>query len=123
MTLLIGTKLKNISSYILLSLVSMLLLSCSGYMAELEQNRLERERVNQQQQLANDKQICKAYGFEEGSMSFSDCIMKLDLNRKKIAEMKRMRECEAVRRDNSQSGVTGFWGGVLMGARENLACN
>ena len=113
----------NISNYILISLVSMLLLSCSGYMAELEQNRLERERVNQQQQLANDKQICKAYGFEEGTTSFSDCLMKLDFNRKKIAEMKKMRECEAVRRDNSQSGVSGFWGGVLMGARENLACD
>ena len=114
---------KNIPSYISLSLVSILLLSCSGYMAELEQNRLERERVKQQQQLANDKQICKAYGFEESTMNFSDCLMKLDLNRKKIAEMKKMRECEAVRRDNSQSGVSGFWGGVLMGARENLACD
>ena len=56
-------------------------------------------------------------------MNFSDCLMKLDFNRKKIAEMKKMRECEAVRRDNSQSEVTGFWGGVLMGARENLACD
>ena len=75
---------KNISNYILISLVSILLLSCSGYMAELEQNRLERERVKQQQQLANDKQICKAYGFEESTMNFSDCLMKLDLNRKKL---------------------------------------
>ena len=32
-----------------------------SYMAELEQNRLERERAKQQQQLAHDKQICKAY--------------------------------------------------------------
>ena len=47
----------------------------------------------------------------------------LVLNNQKIAEMKKMRECEAVRRDNSQSVVTGFWGGVLMGARENLACD
>lgn len=110
-------------NFILISLLSISLFSCSGYMAELEQNRLERERVKQQQQLANDKQICKAYGFKEGSMNFSNCLIKLDFNRKKIAEMKKMRECEAVRRDNSQSGVTGFWGGVLMGARENLACD
>ncbi len=114
---------KNIFNFILISLLSTLLVSCSGYMAELEQNRLERERVKQQQQLANDKQICKAYGFKESTMNFSDCLMKLDFNRKKIAEMKKMRECEAVRRDNSQSEVTGFWGGVLMGARENLACD
>ena len=36
---------------------------------------------------------------------------------------RKMLECEAVRRDNANSGVTGFWGGVLMGARENLACD
>lgn len=114
---------KIIINFVLISLLSISLFSCSGYMAELEQNRLERERAKQQQQLAHDKQICKAYGFEKSSMNFSDCLMKLDLNRKKIAEMKKIRECEAVRRDNSQSGVTGFWGGVLMGARENLACD
>ena len=45
-------------------------------MAELEQNRLERERVKQQQQLANDKQICKAYGFEESTMNFSGSLRK-----------------------------------------------
>ena len=28
-----------------------------------------------------------------------------------------------VKQDNSTSGVTGFWGGVLLGMRENLACN
>ena len=34
-----------------------------------------------------------------------------------------MLECQNVRKDNSTSGVTGFWGGVLLGARESLACD
>ena len=49
--------------------------------------------------------------------------MNLDLARKQAIITRKMLECEAVRRDNSQSAATGFWAGVLMGARENLACN
>ena len=45
--------------------------------------------------------------------------MKLDNARRHA----KMLECENVRRDNSNSGVSGFWGGVLLGMRENLACN
>lgn len=31
--------------------------------------------------------------------------------------------CEVVRKSNNESGVTVFWGGILMGARENLVCD
>ena len=49
--------------------------------------------------------------------------MQIDIARKENIRTRKMLECEAVRRDNANSGVTGFWGGVLMGARENLACD
>jgi hypothetical protein len=49
--------------------------------------------------------------------------MNLDLARKQEILTRKMLECEAVRRDNNQSAATGFWAGVLMGARENLACD
>ena len=49
--------------------------------------------------------------------------MNLDIARKQNIMTRKMLECEAVRRDNNQSAATGFWAGVLMGAKENLACN
>ena len=49
--------------------------------------------------------------------------MNLDIARKQELITKKMLECEAVRRDNNQSSATGFWAGVLKGARENLACD
>ena len=49
--------------------------------------------------------------------------MNLDIARKQQILTRKMLECEAVRRDNNQSAATGFWAGVLKGARENLACN
>jgi hypothetical protein len=49
--------------------------------------------------------------------------MKLDTTRREILTTKKMLECKNVRRDNSNSEVTGFWGGVLLGMREKLACN
>ena len=48
--------------------------------------------------------------------------MELDLKRKQAEMHAKNLECQNVRRDNSTSGVTGFWGGVLLGMRENLAC-
>ena len=72
-----------------------------------------------ERQKNNDIQSCKYYGYKEESIEFSNCLMKLDNARRHA----KMLECENVRRDNSNSGVTGFWGGVLLGMRENLACN
>ena len=51
------------------------------------------------------------------------CLMKLDTKRKELMITRKMLECQNVRKDNSTSGVTGFWGGVLLGARESLACD
>lgn len=73
----------------------------------------------EERQKNNDIQSCKYYGYEEESTEFSNCLMKLDTARRYA----KMLECENVRRDNSNSGVSGFWGGVLLGMRENLACN
>ena len=72
-----------------------------------------------ERQKNNDIQSCKYYGYKEESIEFSNCLMKLDTARRHA----KMLKCENVRRDNSNSGVTGFWGGVLLGMRENLACN
>ena len=49
-------------------------------------------------------------------LSYSKFLAALVLSRKIL-------KCQNVRRDNANSGVTGFWGGVLMGLRENLACD
>ena len=72
-----------------------------------------------EKQKNEDIQNCKYYGFKPGTVNFSNCLMKLDNARRHT----KILECENVRRDNSNSGVTGFWGGVLLGMRENLACN
>ena len=72
-----------------------------------------------EKQRNEDVQNCKFYGFTQGTNEFSNCLMKLDNARRHA----KMLECENVRKDNSNSGVTGFWGGVLLGMRENLACN
>mgnify|MGYP003304212487 CR=1 FL=1 len=59
----------------------------------------------------------------EKSKSANLCLMNLNIARKQAIISRKMLECEAVRRDNNQSAATGFWAGVLKGARENLACN
>ena len=71
-----------------------------------------------EKQRNKDIENCKYYGFNVGTNEFSNCLMKLDNARKHT----KILECENVRRDNSNSGVSGFWGGVLLGMRENLAC-
>ena len=63
--------------------------------------------------------IVNIMALHKEQVDFSNCLMKLDNARRHT----KMLECENVRRDNSNSGVTGFWGGVLLGMRENLACN
>ena len=75
------------------------------------------------EQRAEDKSTCSYYGFKEDTAGYTDCLMNLDLARKQAILTRKMLECEAVRRDNNQSAATGFWAGVLMGARENLACD
>jgi len=70
-----------------------------------------------------DIKTCEYYGFTIGSSEFSNCLMKLDTTRREILTTKKMLECENIRRDNSNSKVTGFWGGMLLGMRENLACD
>lgn len=87
----------------------------SGCVNSNDANKISLE----ERQKNNDIQSCKYYGYKEESIEFSNCLMKLDTARRHA----KMLECENVRRDNSNSGVTGFWGGVLLGMRENLACN
>ncbi len=97
--------------------------SCADYRAERQKLKLERERLAYENQMKMDKDTCKHYGFKKNTVEFSDCLMKIDIARKENLITRKMLECEAVRRDNSQSAATGFWAGVLMGARENLACD
>ena len=76
-----------------------------------------------QKQQHEDFKTCKYYGFEEKTSDFSYCLMNLDNTRKKILLTKKMLQCQNVRRDNSTIRGTGFWGGVLMGMRESMACD
>ena len=76
-----------------------------------------------EKQRSEDIETCKYYGFQTSTIEFSNCLMKLDHKRNEILITRKILECQNVRRDNANSGVTGFWGGVLMGLRENLACD
>ena len=76
-----------------------------------------------EKQRKEDTVTCKHYGFQKDTIEFSNCLMKLDQKRNEILITRKILECQNVRRDNANSGVTGFWGGVLMGLRENLACD
>ena len=102
--------------------LSFLLNGCADYLAEREKKRLERKQLAYERQMKMDRKTCEHYGFKKDTAQFSNCLMQIDIARKENIRTRKMLECEAVRRDNANSGVTGFWGGVLMGARENLAC-
>ena len=99
------------------------LTSCTEYRAEQKRIKLQRVEAKIIKQRSEDQSICKYYGFKENTAGFTDCLMNLDLARQQSILTRKMLECEAVRRDNTQSAATGFWAGVLMGARENLACD
>ena len=96
---------------------------CTNYFAEQEKIKLKKQEAKIIEQRAEDKSTCSYYGFKEDTAGYTDCLMNLDLARKQAILTRKMLECEAVRRDNNQSAATGFWAGVLMGARENLACD
>ena len=91
------------------------LIVLTGCASSNNENRISLKEKQRNEYIQN----CKYFGFSEGTSEFSNCLMKLDNGRRHA----KMLECENVRRDNSNSGVTGFWGGVLLGMRENLACN
>ncbi len=103
--------------------LGLLLSNCADYIAEKERLKLQKENAALEKQRQEDKATCKYYGFKVDTPAFSDCLMNLDIARKQELITRKMLECEAVRRDNNQSAATGFWAGVLMGARENLACD
>ena len=111
---------KNI---LLVLFFGLILSNCADYRAEKKRLELEKEKEFIKKQRQEDISTCKYYGFKENTSEFSDCLMNLDLARKQELITKKMLECEAVRRDNNQSSATGFWAGVLKGARENLVCD
>ena len=106
-----------------LLIIGLLLSNCADYIAERERLKLQKEKLTLEKQRKEDRATCKYYGFKVETAAFSDCLMNLDIARKQELITRKMLECEAVRRDNNQSAATGFWAGVLMGARENLACD
>ena len=109
--------------FLAILVLGLLLSNCADYIAEKERLKLQKEKTALEQQRKEDKATCKYYGFKVETPAFSDCLMNLDIARKQELITRKMLECEAVRRDNNQSAATGFWAGVLMGARENLACD
>lgn len=76
-----------------------------------------------EKQRNEDILACKHYGFQMNTAEFSNCLMNLEYKRNEIIMTRKILKCQNVRRDNANSGVIGFWGGVLMGLRENLACD
>ena len=99
-----------------LILFLIILNGCANSNTESKINITEKQRNE-------DIVTCKHYGFLRDAIEFSNCLMKLDQQRNEILITRKILECQNVRRDNANSGVTGFWGGVLMGLRENLACD
>ena len=103
--------------------------SCADYKVERKQLKLEKEKLALETQRQKDNKTCEYYGFKKNTNQFSNCLMELEISRKKNLIAKKMLECESVRRDNSQNtssgwnNVSAFLSGVLEGARENLACN
>ena len=105
-----------IKKVLLSSFILVLISSCAQNYENQKLTKTEKLKLQ-------DLQSCEYYGFKKNTLEFSNCIMNLDLNRKRAELKAKQLECQNVRRSNSTSGVTGFWGGVLMGMRENLACN
>ena len=105
-----------------LTLILIFLSSCSQYSESRKLTKVEKENLRIEKLRAEDSNSCEYYGFKKNTKEFSECLMELDLKRKQAEMHAKNLECQNVRRDNSTSGVTGFWGGVLLGMRENLAC-
>ena len=103
--------------------LTLFLSNCANYIAEKENLKKQKDMMALEKQRQEDEATCKYYGFKEETTDFYDCLMNLDIARKQEITTRKMLECEAVRRDNNQSTATGFWAGILMGARENLACD
>ena len=103
--------------------MGLMLSGCADYLAEREKIKLEKKQLAYERQMKIDKKTCEYYGFKKNTAEFSNCLMQVDIARKENIRTKKMLECEAVRRDNANISVSGFWIGVLMGARENLACD
>ena len=103
--------------------LSLFLNSCADYLAYIQSERQENIRLAYERQMAMDRSTCIGYGFTPNTSEFSNCLMKVDMQRK--AEIRRQKaiECAEVRKSNSESAATGFWGGVLKGAMENMACD
>ena len=106
-----------------LTLILIFLSSCSHYSESKRLTKIEKENLRIEKLRVEDSKSCGYYGFKKGTEEFSQCLMDLDLKRKQSEILSKTLECENVRKDNLTSGVTGFWGGVLLGMRENLACN
>ena len=60
---------------------------------------------------------CNKYGFEESTINFSNCMMELDITRKKYLAQKKALECQSVRQSNMNSGVTGILGRCAYGIK------
>ena len=120
---------KKILTFLLLSLLIVSISSCADYRAERKQLKFENEKLVLKKQREKDNKTCEYYGFKKNTNQFSNCLMELEISRKKNLITKKMLECESVRKDNSQNtssgwnNVSAFLSGVLEGARENLACN
>ena len=93
-------------------IISLIILG--GCVSSNNENKISLKEKQRNEDILN----CKYYGYKQGTSEFSNCLMKIDNARRHAKILK----CENVRKDNSNSGVTGFWGGVLLGMRENLAC-
>ncbi len=99
------------------------LTGCADYLAERERTREQNRQFEYERQALKDKSTCIRYGFTPNTSEFSNCLMKVDMERKAELRKQKMRRCQEVRRSNSESAATGLWGGMLKGARESMACD
>tara|TARA_B100000902_G_scaffold371645_1_gene397900 strand:- start:308 stop:616 length:309 start_codon:yes stop_codon:yes gene_type:complete len=86
-----------------------------------ESESLLKEMEKQKKIVQKDMAVCKGYGFEENTESFSNCLMQLDISRQEEAALKKMLRCQRIKQANNDPNKqsTGFWGGVLEGLSES----
>ena len=102
-------------NYLYILFFSLLLVSCIS-----STERAEIKKAAYEKQLKQDKLTCSNYGLKQGTSSFTNCMMKLDFQRKKMAGIRKQRECDAQRRENaeSQARASSNIGNVLIGMAE-----
>ena len=63
--------------------------SCADYKVERKQLKLEKEKLSLKTQRQEDNKTCEYYGFKKNTNQFSNCLMELEISRKKKLNSKK----------------------------------